>query len=155
MFAWFKSWRERRAIKKLVRQMGCLLQERYGFQEYYSPEQVLKTAELAGLDQEGQVYAIAMYVLPKDAQGVLRKLGSSKLAEQVRAYMVARCFGFSGGNDGSSDYNVFMHHDAVSSHHAINHHGGSFDGSYGHHSSGGGHSHDGGHSGGDSGGGHH
>jgi hypothetical protein len=57
--------------------------------------------------------------------------------------MIGSCFGFSGGNHGSSDYNVFMHHDAVVSHRAINYEGGPFDGSLGHHSSDGGHSHGG------------
>jgi len=125
--------------------MGSSLRQRYGFQEYYSSEQVLKTAELEKLDQEGQVYAVAMYVLPENAQGALRKLGETKLAEQVRAYMIGVCLGGCKVYDNDSGYNMFMHHDAVSSHHA----GGSFDGSHGDHSS------DGGHSGGDSGGGHH
>jgi len=140
MFSWFKSWKERRALKALMRQMGSSLRERYGQQEYYTPEQVLKTADL---QKEEQIYAVAMYVLPENAQGILRKLDKSKIAEHVRAYMIARCFGFSGGCDPS--YNVFMHHDAISSHHA-----GMIDGSHGHHVSNDGHSH-----GGDSGGGHH
>jgi hypothetical protein len=157
MFAWLQTWKKRRALKKLVRQMGSLLQQRYGFQEYYTSEQVLTTTALLGLDQEGESYAIAMYVQPVDAIRILTKLRDAKWANDLRAIMIGSCFGFSGGNDGSADYNVFMHHDAVLSHRAINYDGGPFDGSHGHHSSDGGHSHggdSGGHSGGDTGGGH-
>jgi uncharacterized protein DUF6559 len=157
MFALFQTWRKRRALKRLVRQMGALLQQRYGFQEFYTSDQVLKTTEVIGLDQEGQSYAIAMYVQPADAIRILTTLRNAKWANDLRAIMIGDCFGFSGGNDGSSDYNVFMHHDAVLSHHAINFDGGPFDGSHGHHSSDSGHSHggdSGGHSGSDSSGGH-
>jgi hypothetical protein len=154
MFAWLKSWKERRAMRALVRQMGSSLQQRYGFQEYYTPEQVLKTAEVGNLDQEGKIYAAAMYVLPEDAQGTLRKLGETQLPEAVRSYMIGVCMGGCRVYDNDSGYNVFMHYDAVISHHAINHADGSFDGSHGHHSSDGGHD-SGGHSGGDTGGGDH
>ncbi len=111
MLEWFHSWRRREAFKKVARQMVPLLRERYGFQEFYTPEQVLKTAELAGLGQESQAYAVAMYVLPEKAKGILRKLANSRIAEDVRAFMIS-CFGPSGGYDPGpgSGYNVFMHH---------------------------------------------
>ena len=143
MLAWLHEWKERRALQKLARKVGPKLKKRYGFQEYYTPEQVLATAEQSGLDREAQAYAVAMYVLPENAQGVLRELGQTKLAGQVRAYMIGRCCGFGGGYDGSSDQNVFMHHSTFTSHHD----GTSTDGSLGHSS-------DGGHSGGHSCGGH-
>src|SRR6202050_338664 len=109
MFAWFQTWKKRRALKKLVRQMGSLLQQRYGFQEFYTSEQVLKTTEMIGLDQEGQSYAIAMYVQPQDAIRILTKLRDAKWANELRKFMIVQCFRFSDGSDGSSDYNVFMH----------------------------------------------
>jgi hypothetical protein len=110
MFAWLKSWQERRAIKSLVRQMGSSLRQRYGFQEYYSSEQVLKASEIGNLDHEGKVYAVAMYVLPEDAQGTLRKLGETKLAQYVRGYMIGVCMGGLKVYDNDSpDYNVFAH----------------------------------------------
>jgi hypothetical protein len=144
MFAWLKSWKERRAIKSLVRQMGGALRQRYGLQEYYSADQVLKTTEVENLDPEGKVHAVAMYVLPEDAQGTLRKLGETKLAEHVRAYMIGVCMGGCKVYDNDSpDYNVFMH-DVPD--HAGSHSGGS--------PSDGGHSSSE-HSVGDSGGGHH
>jgi hypothetical protein len=42
MLAWFIAWRKRRALKKLVQLMGSSLNQRYGFQEFYTSEQVLK-----------------------------------------------------------------------------------------------------------------
>jgi hypothetical protein len=147
MFDWLKSWRESRELKKLVRQRGTLLKQRYGFQEFYSPEQVSRTAAAAGLDQQGEAYAIAMYVQPTDAIRILTIMRDAKWANEIRKIMIGPCFGFSGGNDGSSDYNVFAHH-------STGHHG-AFDGSHGSYD--GGHSHggdSGGHSGGDGGGGH-
>jgi hypothetical protein len=139
MLAWLKSWKERRAMRALVRQMGSSLRKRYGFQEYYTSDQVLKTAEVGNLDQEAKIYAVAMYALPEDAQGTLRKLGETKLAEVVRSYMIGVCMGGCRVYDNDSPgYNVFMHH-------ATDHASGHSDGG---HSSGD-------HSGGDSGGGHH
>jgi hypothetical protein len=119
MFGWLTTWRERRDLKKLVRQMGSLLKQRYGFQEFYSPGQVSTTAALAGLDQQGEAYAIAMYVQPQDAIRVLTRLRGAKWANELRKIMIAQCFGFSDGHDGAVDYNVFAHHDFGSSHHGL------------------------------------
>ncbi|HUB67291.1 MAG TPA: DUF6559 family protein [Candidatus Methylacidiphilales bacterium] len=148
MFEWFKAWQRRETFRKLARQMGSSLRQRYGFQEYYTPEQVLKTAELAGLDQESQAYAIAMYVQPEKATSILRKLASSKIAGDVREFMIRSCLGSSGGSSGNSDYNVFMHHLLF---HNGSHHGGSSGEGLGQHASGG---HPSGHSCGGHGGGH-
>ncbi len=145
MFDWLRSWRLRRNLRKIVRQLGVSLKKRYGFQEYYTPEQVLKTAELAGLDREAQAYGIAMYVQPEKAVSILTTMGNAKWAEGLRVWMIGQCFGFGGGYDDSLHYNVFIHHSSVAEH---GHGGGFFDGS-----DGGGHS--GGHAGGDSGGGGH
>jgi hypothetical protein len=103
MFDWLKSWRESRELKKLVRQRGTLLKQRYGFQEFYSPEQVSRTAAAAGLDQQGEAYAIAMYVQPTDAIRILTIMRDAKWANEIRKIMIGPCFGFSGGNDGSFD----------------------------------------------------
>jgi hypothetical protein len=129
--------------------MGSLLKRRYGFQEFYSPEQVARTAALAGLDKQGEAHAIAMYVQPTDAIRILTIMRDAKWANELRSFMIGQCFGFGRGNDGSSDYNVFAHH-------AAGHHGGFAD-SHAHGSYDGGHSHggdSGGHSGGDGGSGH-
>ncbi len=141
MFDWLRSWRLRRNLRKIVRQLGVSLKRRYGFQEYYTPEQVLKTAELAGLDREAQAYGIAMYVQPENAVPILTAMRNAKWAEGLRTWMIGQCFGFSGGYDDSFHHNVFIHHASVAEH---GHGGGFFDGSDG-----------GGHGGGDSGGGGH
>jgi hypothetical protein len=147
MLAWLKGWGERRAIRKLVRKMGPSLKHRYGFQEFYTSGQVLKTEELMGLDKEGQAYAVAMYVQPEDAIRIPTKMRDAKWADSLRSFMIGQCFGFSGGTGGSANYNVFMHHNAGGSHHGINHAGGFFDSSH--------HSSDGGNSPGEYSGGHH
>jgi hypothetical protein len=139
MFGWLKSWKERREVKSLVRRMKTSLVQRYGFQERYTAEQVLKTAEIEKLDQKGKIYAVAMYAAPEQAEGVLRKLGETRLAGVVRGHMMAVALGgFRVYDNDSPAYNPFMHH---SDGHVSNH-------------SDGGHSH-GDHSVGDSGDGHH
>ena len=139
MLNWFKTWRERRGLKQLVRTMGSRLRQRYGAQEFYTPGQVLKTCESIGLDENAQDQAIAMYVQPELADGILSKLNKSKGAHALRKFLIARCFdNFSEGCD--ADYNPFVH---PSSHEGFDSFG---DGST---------SSDSGHGGGDSGGGHH
>ena len=143
---WFKTWRERRRLKQLIRKMGPQLRQRYGAQEYYTPGQVLTTCDVIGVDETAKTQSVAMYVEPRLAEGILTKMNKSPAANELRKYLIVRCFdNFSDGDQ--SDYNPFMH---ASSHEGFSSVGDSFDffdGGQG----GGGSS---GHSGGD-GGGHH
>jgi hypothetical protein len=118
--------------------MGRLLRQRYGAQEFYTPEQVVKTCESANLDDLATDRSIAIYVEPKISQGILSRLNKSQSANALRKYLIVRCFdSFSEGEQ--PDHNAFAH---PSAHEGFHSGGESFD------------SFDGGHSG-DGGGGHH
>jgi len=135
MFAWFKSWKERQKLKKLMRLMLPLLRKRYGTMEFYSEGQVLKSAELAHLNRAQTFCAIAMFIKPGEALDTLRKMGSLETYEQIRKRLLELCF--NEYREDNFEENWFVCAEASS--------GGS---------GGGGHD-SGGHSGGDSGGGQH
>jgi hypothetical protein len=110
MLAYLRSWWERRKLKKLIRTMTLQLLRRYGAQEFYTPDQVVKTCEGAKLDQVATEQAVAMYVEPKVSEGILARLNRSSSANEIRKYLIARCFdGFSEG-DGAPQHNAFMHY---------------------------------------------
>jgi len=139
MFDRFKAWKERRDLKRLIGSMGNLLRRNYGVDEFYTPEQVSRTCDKNGLDETTKARSVAMYSETKLADGFLTKMGRSESANELRKYLIRRCFdNFSEGDD--SSYNVFMH---ASEQPGIAHDNGSFDGDSS------------GNSGADSGGGHH
>ena len=103
MFGWLKTWRERRALRKLIRTMAVTLRQRYGPEKFYTPGQVLKTCDVLRLDDEAKANSVAMYVRPELADGILSKLNKSVGARELRKYLIARCFdSFSDGSGATS-----------------------------------------------------
>jgi hypothetical protein len=139
MLALIRSWWERRELRRLVKTMRLQLRRRYGAQEFYTQGQVEKTCEHIKLDAAASERAVAMYVEPKVNQGILTRFNGSQSANELRKYLIVRCFdGFSEG-DQTPGQNPFMHSSTFENS-GTSEHSGSFDD---------------GHSGGDFGGGHH
>jgi len=92
MFAWFHSWKERRAFRRMFRLMRPLLWKRYGGAHFYTTGQVLTTAKLAGIGLEQRLQALAVFAQPGEAEGVLRELGSLETQDQIRRRLLDLCF---------------------------------------------------------------
>ncbi len=84
MFAWFYSWRERRAFRKLCRVMVPLLRKRYGGAHFYTTGQVVTTAKSVNLSPAQQFCVIALFVKIEEADALLSELGSPETCEQIR-----------------------------------------------------------------------
>ena len=101
---------------------------------------MLKTCERAGLDSDkSKAMALAMYAEPTKATSFLSKLNQSQSAQELRKYLIIRCFdNFSEGDQ--PEQNIFMHPSSANG----EGHGGIFSENWDDH-----------HSSGDFGGGHH
>jgi uncharacterized membrane protein YgcG len=103
-----EKWR----LQALVRSLSLQLQSKYGRQEYYLPDQVLKLCESLKIPQADQQYAVAAFLAPGDSDNLLQKFRSSKTTNEIRKFLAYQIgFGPGGGFDefGFLDYLGFSH----------------------------------------------
>jgi len=83
-----EAWR----IRALAKSVSDILRQEYEPQEYYSEEQVEAACNECHAPQSVRQYAVAMFVEPTQADGVLQKLGSSKTAHELRTFLASQVF---------------------------------------------------------------
>jgi hypothetical protein len=81
MKTFFQRRSEERMLKKLAASLGPTLKKRYGFQEYYSEGQVLKTIEDCEFDPQTKPYAVAMFVFPNKLMEYCKNWEAPKLQQ--------------------------------------------------------------------------
>jgi hypothetical protein len=87
-----EAWR----IRALAKSVSDILRQKYEPQEYYSEEQVEAACDECQAPPSVRQYAVAMFVEPAEADGVLQKLGSSKTAHELRKFLASQVFLISG-----------------------------------------------------------
>ncbi|MEM7791964.1 MAG: DUF6559 family protein [Verrucomicrobiota bacterium] len=93
MFEFIDRHFEKRRLRRLVHSLPPILRKRYGRVEYYTEGQITKTIEDEGYDPRFLEYAVAMFAEPKEAGGILIKLGSSKTAVELRKFLLTNAVG--------------------------------------------------------------
>ena len=138
---WFDRLRRRRAIKAYARKLPLVLRKDYGASPSYTPAQVKRSVERAGLNTEHLSFALCMFSDCQEFNRYHTALGSANVCDYhlMRAEVGHTCFE---GRDFSIADMVAHFHDGA---------GGGHDGSSGHDAGSDGHGHDG-HGGGHNGG---
>jgi len=90
--AFFKNIRKRRAIRGYVRQLPRLLVKDYGFSQAYTPAQVRRTIERAGMSTDYGCYAISMFSDESDFVAYHNALGEGCDYAAMRAEIAASHF---------------------------------------------------------------
>ena len=82
------KWR----IRALAKSVSTILWERFGSKQFYTAEEVEAACEECRAPEAVRQYAVAMFVEPEQAGGVLQKLGSSKTARELRTFLATQIF---------------------------------------------------------------
>ena len=82
-----RSVRKARAIGAYTRKLPRLLSKNYGYAQSYTPQQVRKTVETAGLNGEFSCYAVAMFSSRESFEQFHRDLGETCDYDGMRAYV--------------------------------------------------------------------
>jgi hypothetical protein len=98
--AYFRSRRERRAIREYARRLPRLLVRDYGFSRSYTAQQVKKTLEREGFDTEFIAQALAMFTDRDDFNKFYPEFGDSRFYDEVRAGIAETYF------DGNPEFTV-------------------------------------------------
>jgi len=76
-----------RAISAYTRKLPRMLSKHYGYAQFYTPQQVRKTVETAGLYGEFSCYAVAMFSSRESFDQFHRDLGENCDYDAMRAYI--------------------------------------------------------------------
>ena len=82
------TWR----IRALAKSVSAVLRERFDSKQFYTAEEVEAACNECGAPEDVRQYAVAMFVEPEQAQGVLEKLGSSRTALELRKFLATQIF---------------------------------------------------------------
>ncbi len=82
------KWR----IRALAKSVSSILRQRFGSKQFYTAEEVDAACEECRAPESVRQYAVAMFVEPEQAGGVLQKLGSSKTARELRTFLATQIF---------------------------------------------------------------
>jgi hypothetical protein len=97
-------------FQALAKTVSTALQQRFGTKQYYTPDEVDAACNQCNVPVSSREYAVAMFVEPQQSQRFLQRLGSSKIAVELRKFLAQQIF-FSGMRDVSyeSATNDFHH----------------------------------------------
>ena len=82
------KWR----LRALAKSVGAILRQRFGSNQFYSAEEVAAACDECRAPEAVRQYAVAMFVEPEQAGGVLEKLGASKTARELRVFLATQIF---------------------------------------------------------------
>lgn len=82
------KWR----IRALAKSVSSILRQKFGSKQFYTAEEVAIACDEGGAAENVRQYAVAMFVEPEQAGGVLQKLGSSKTAHELRKFLATQIF---------------------------------------------------------------
>jgi hypothetical protein len=69
-----------------------ILRERFEAKQFYTAEEVAEACDECRAPDDVRQYAVAMFVEPAQAQGVLEKLGASRTALELRKFLATQIF---------------------------------------------------------------
>ena len=84
--------KDRWRIRALAKSVSTVLRQKFGSQQFYTAEQVDVACDDCRAPDAVREYAVAMFVEPEQAGGVLQKLGSSKTALELRKFFATQIF---------------------------------------------------------------
>ena len=84
--------KDRWRIRALAKSVSAVLRQKYGSQQFYTAEQVDIACDECRAPEPVREYAVAMFVEPEQAGGVLQKLGSAKTAHELRKFLATQIF---------------------------------------------------------------
>lgn len=82
------KWR----IRALAKSVSSILRQRFGSKQFYTAEEVDAACHECRAPEAVRQYAVAMFVEPEQAGGVLQKLGSSRTAHELRTFLATQIF---------------------------------------------------------------
>lgn len=83
-----ETWR----IRALAKSVSDILRERVDTKQFYTAAEVAAACDECRAPNDVRQYAVAMFVEPDQAQGVLEKLGASRTALELRTFLATQIF---------------------------------------------------------------
>ena len=107
MIARIRKWRIRQVAKKV----SLALKEHHGEKKFYSVSELEEAIRSIGLSRAQREYAYAMFTDEEVCNGFLSRIGSSKSAVQMRAFLGGSMFGGGGYVSYDTSWNRFHDYD--------------------------------------------
>lgn len=102
---------KKRRLRKTAKAVAEVLESEYGKKKLYTDEEMDFVCTKLNLNEDDTVNAYGMFAEEKDCDGFLTKVGASKTARELRAFLAGQLFGGGYTVDYDSLWNKFLDFD--------------------------------------------